>query len=58
VQLIDGHASLKAGQRLGPYEIFAPIGSGRMGEVYKARGTRLKRDVAIKICSAEFSERF
>src|SRR5260370_31136140 len=48
-QLIDGSASLKPGQRLGPYEIIAPIGAGGMGEVYKARDTRLKRDVAIKI---------
>ena len=58
-QLIDAHASLKAGQRLGPYEILSAIGAGGMGEVYKARDTRLKRDVAIKICSAQqFSERF
>jgi serine/threonine protein kinase len=57
-QLIAEPASLKAGQRLGPYEIVAPIGAGGMGEVYKARDTRLKRDVAIKICSAHFSDRF
>ena len=57
-QLIDGAASLQVGQRLGPYEILAPIGKGGMGEVYKARDTRLKRDVAIKICAAQFSERF
>jgi serine/threonine-protein kinase len=57
-QLIAGRASLEAGQRLGPYEILAPIGAGGMGEVYKARDTRLKRDVAIKICAAQFSERF
>jgi eukaryotic-like serine/threonine-protein kinase len=57
-QLIDGSASLKAGQHLGPYEILAPIGKGGMGEVYKARDTRLKREVAIKICAAQFSERF
>jgi serine/threonine-protein kinase len=57
-QLIGGPASLRAGQRLGPYEILAPIGAGGMGEVYKARDTRLKRDVAIKICAAQFSERF
>jgi len=49
---------LSAGSKLGPYEILAPIGAGGMGEVYKARDTRLKRDVAIKICSAQFSERF
>jgi serine/threonine protein kinase len=57
-QLIAEPASLKAGQRLGPYEIVAPVGAGGMGEVYKARDTRLKRDVAIKICSEQFSERF
>jgi serine/threonine protein kinase/Tol biopolymer transport system component len=57
-QLIGGPTSLKAGQRLGPYEVLTPIGKGGMGEVYKARDTRLKRDVAIKICAAQFSERF
>ena len=39
---------LTAGTRLGPYEILAPIGAGGMGEVYRARDTRLERDVAIK----------
>jgi hypothetical protein len=57
-KLIDGPLSLEPGQCLGPYEILAPIGKGGMGEVYKARDTRLKRDVAIKICAAQFSERF
>ena len=41
--------TLAAGSRLGPYEILAPIGAGGMGEVYRARDTRLKRDVAIKV---------
>src|SRR5215470_10541778 len=40
---------LSAGTRLGPYEILAPIGAGGMGEVYRARDSRLSRDVAIKV---------
>src|SRR5271168_3330174 len=46
------------GTRLGPYELFAPIGAGGMGEVYRAHDTRLGRDVAIKICHEQFTERF
>src|SRR3954467_15238107 len=49
---------LSAGDRLGPYEILAPIGAGGMGEVYRARDTRLKREVAIKVSQEEFSDRF
>ena len=41
--------SLTAGSRLGPYEIVAPIGEGGMGQVYRGRDTKLKRDVAIKV---------
>jgi eukaryotic-like serine/threonine-protein kinase len=44
-----GNEKLRAGTRLGPYEILAPIGAGGMGEVYQARDTRLSRIVAIKI---------
>src|ERR1700680_708637 len=56
--------SLASGARLGPYEILAPIGAGGMGEVYKARDTRLDRTVAIKIlpetlaADPQFRERF
>jgi|SRR5579862_887365 len=49
---------LSTGAKLGPYEILVPIGAGGMGEVYKAHDPRLKRDVAIKVSSAQFSERF
>ena len=48
--------TLSAGSRLGPYEIVAPIGAGGMGEVYRARDTRLDRAVAIKILPAEFAK--
>jgi serine/threonine protein kinase len=46
---------LSSGARLGPYEILAAIGAGGMGEVYKARDTRLDRSVAIKILPPEVS---
>ena len=49
---------LATGTRLGPYEIVAPIGAGGMGQVYKARDTRLNRIVAIKVSNEQFSERF
>jgi serine/threonine protein kinase len=47
-----------AGKRLGPYEIVAPLGAGGMGQVFKARDTRLGRPVAIKISKREFDGRF
>jgi len=56
--------TLSAGSRLGPYEIVAPIGAGGMGEVYRARDTRLERTVAVKVlpshlaASAESRQRF
>lgn len=56
--------TLRAGTRLGPYEIEAPLGAGGMGEVFKARDTRLDRTVAVKILApavaadAEFRRRF
>ena len=48
---------LSPGDKPGPYEILASIGAGGMGEVYRARDTRLNRDVAIKVSGAQFSDR-
>ena len=50
--------SVAAGTRIGPYEVIAAIGAGGMGEVYRARDTRLDRDVAVKVSATQFSERF
>ena len=47
---------LSPGTRLGAYEIVSPIGAGGMGEVYRARDTRLARDVAVKVLPENFSE--
>ena len=47
--------TLAAGSRLGPYEVLSPLGAGGMGEVYKARDTRLERTVAIKVLPSHLS---
>ena len=44
---------LSAGTRLGPYEVLSALGAGGMGEVYRARDSRLNRDVALKVLSSE-----
>jgi len=46
---------LATGMRLGPYEIVSPLGKGGMGEVYRARDTKLDRDVAIKVLPDELA---
>jgi eukaryotic-like serine/threonine-protein kinase len=47
--------ALTAGDRVGPYQIISPVGSGGMGEVYRAKDPRLGRDVAVKVLPAQFS---
>jgi serine/threonine protein kinase len=49
---------ISPGDKLGPYQIISRIGAGGMGEVWKARDTRLGRDVAIKVSHEKFSDRF
>jgi serine/threonine protein kinase len=49
---------LSLGARLGPYEIVAQIGAGGMGEVYRARDSRVGRDVSVKVSTEQFGERF
>jgi serine/threonine protein kinase len=53
--LNDSGVKLAAGAQLGPYKIEAPIGAGGMGEVYRARDTKLKRDVALKVVAEAFA---
>jgi serine/threonine protein kinase len=48
--------AMNVGQKLGPYEILAPIGAGGMSEVYKARDTRPNRTVAIKVLPAQLTD--
>ena len=48
--------TLAAGTRIGPYEIVAPIGAGGMGEVYRARDTKLNRDVALKVLPSQVAD--
>jgi serine/threonine protein kinase len=50
--------TLAADEKLGPYEVLALIGKGGMGEVYRARDTRIGRDVALKTSAEPFTERF
>ena len=57
-KLIEKPASLEPGQCLGPYRIECFLAAGGMGEVYKARDTRLQRTVAIKVAKGQFTERF
>src|SRR5512144_3243858 len=47
---------LAPGTRLGPYEIVSPLGAGGMGEVYRAKDTRLSRDVAVKVLPERLTE--
>ncbi len=48
--------TIEPGTQLGPYEILTPIGAGGMGEVYKAKDTRLDRTVAIKVLSSHLAD--
>jgi eukaryotic-like serine/threonine-protein kinase len=56
--LLDTRVVLTPGTRLGPYEIVSLLGTGGMGQVYKAFDARLRREVAIKVAGERFSERF
>jgi serine/threonine protein kinase len=52
---VDRFMSLTAGTKLGPYKIVSPLGAGGMGEVYRARDTRLEREVAVKVLPASLA---
>jgi serine/threonine protein kinase len=52
-RIIRRHMPLQAGTRLGPYEVLSLIGAGGIGDVYRARDTRLGRQVAIKVLPSE-----
>jgi eukaryotic-like serine/threonine-protein kinase len=58
-QIVESHALrmvMRSGTKLGPHEILAPLGAGGMGEVYRARDSKLNRDVALKILPARFTD--
>ena len=57
-QALQGRRSVRVGARLGPYEVQSPLGAGGMGEVYRARDTRLDPTVALKILPASLAARF